>query len=187
MSWLKRNAYNAGAFVWGVAEGTLFFIVPDVLLSYAGLRRGTRAAVSASLYAAVGAAIGGVIMFLWSTRDPAGAYAAVQAVPAISTDMGHAAHAAMERDGWFVATLMGPLSVTPFKLYAVTAPHVGAPLWLFAAASVLARLPRFLIVSLGCALITRWLGPRFGRGALGWALALGWVLFYAAFFLLTPG
>lgn len=182
---LEKLWPNGAAVLWGVAEATLFFVVADVLLSFIGLKRGPKAAAIASLYAAAGAALGGIIMYLWSTDDPAGAYAAVLAVPAVSADMGEAAHAAMETHGWFAATLAGPLSQTPYKLYAVIAPHVGAPLWLFAAASVLARLPRFLIIGVGTALVGRWLGPRFGQ-RLTWALALGWLLFYIAFFALTP-
>lgn len=180
--WLWRIA----AFVWGVAEATLFFIVPDVILSYLGLKRGARDTAIASLCAAAGAAVGGIIMFTWSQRDPAGAYAAVLAVPAISAAMGDAAFVAMQTKGWFVATLEGPLSRTPYKVYAVIAPHMSAPLWLFAAASVLARLPRFLIVALGTVAIRHWLKRRFDTRRLVWVWAIAWVVFYIGFFALTP-
>lgn len=184
---LRRNALNVAAFIWGLAEGTLFFFVPDVLLSLIGMQRGAKAAAIACGWAAVGAAAGGIIMFAWSVAAPEAAYAAVLAVPAVSAEMGAAAHRAMQDQGWFIATLQGPLSRTPYKLYAVIAPHVGAPLWLFAVASLIARLPRFLIVSLGCAAIAHWLGPRVSIQRLTWGLGLGWVLFYIAFFALTPG
>jgi membrane protein YqaA with SNARE-associated domain len=184
---LRKQTLNLAAFAWCVAEATLFFIVPDVLLSFIGLRRGARPALVACLAAALGAAAGGVLMYLWSASDPAAAHAAVLAVPAISADMGQAARDAMQTQGWFPATIEGPLSRTPYKLYAVLAPEAGAPLWLFAAASILARLPRFLVISLGCVLIARIGAPRFGMATLTWALSLGWVLFYVAFFALTPG
>ena len=186
MPWLKRNALDIAAFIWGVAEATVFFIVPDVLLSYVGVKHGVKATVSASFIAALGAVVGGVIMYLWSTRDPASAREAVLAVPAIGEAMFARAADAM-RDDWFFATVLGPLSSTPYKVFAVLAPHTdGAGLPEFALASVAARLPRFLIVSIGVALIgrglSRWLSPR----QLLWVLAGAWLLFYAVFFALMP-
>ncbi len=180
-AWFKRHAWNTAAFAWGFAEATLFFVVPDLLLSAIGLKRGARAGAIASLWAALGAGLGGAAMYAWSAREPELARAAVLAVPAVSEAMADAARAAIDAHGWFLATLAGPLSTTPFKLYAILAPHVNAPFALFAAASVIARLPRFLLASLGGALLRRWFADR----ALPW-LAAAWVLFYAAFFALMP-
>ncbi len=183
---LRTRALDIAAFIWGVAEATLFFFVPDVLLSYVGLTRGVKAAARASLVAALGAVVGGVIMYLWSTSDAASAREAVLAVPAIGEAMfAHAAEAM--RDDWFLATVLGPLSSTPYKVFAVLAPHAGGvALPEFALASVVARLPRFLVVSIGVALIgrglSRWLGPR----QLLLVLAGAWLLFYAVFFALMP-
>jgi membrane protein YqaA with SNARE-associated domain len=182
---IRRHALVIASFIWGVAEATLFFFVPDVLLSYIGVKHGPRDAARASVVAAIGAAVGGVLMFLWSQADPARAFAAVSAVPAISAEMMRQAHDAMRGD-WFGATMLGPLSSTPFKVFAITAPQTGVTLWAFAAASIAARLPRFLIVSVGAALIgqglSRWLSER----RLLWVLAGAWLLFYAVFFALMP-
>ncbi len=146
-AWFKSNVWQAVAFLWGVAEATLFFIVPDVLLSAIGLKRGARAGAVASACAALGAGAGGAAMFLWSAHDAAGARAVVLAVPAVSEAMAADAARAMAEHGWFAATLAGPLSFTPFKLYAILAPEAGASAAGFALASVAARLPRFLLVS----------------------------------------
>jgi len=182
----RARIENAAAALWGFAEATLFFIVPDVLLSYIGLKRGARAGAIASLFAALGAGAGGALMFLWSASNPDAARTAVLALPAISVAMAEAAETAMAAQGWFAATLSGPLSRTPFKVYAILAPHAAAPLPLFALASVVLRLPRFLIVSAGVALIGRWLRPRLGEQRLLWLLIGGWLAFYTAFFMLTP-
>jgi membrane protein YqaA with SNARE-associated domain len=182
---VKKHALDIAAFVWGVAEATLFFFVPDVLLSYIGLKRGVKDAARASLIAAVGAGVGGAIMYAWSATDPAAARAAVLAVPAISEAMAARAAEAMAGN-WFAATFLGPLTSTPFKLFAILAPHAGAHVAAFALAGVIARLPRFLLAALGAALIARWLTPRFGERALTWALAGFWVLFYVVFFALMP-
>jgi hypothetical protein len=182
---VRKHALDIAAFIWGIAEATLFFFVPDVVLSYIGLKRGVKAAGRASLIAAIGAGIGGALMAFWSLNYPETARAAVLAVPAISEAMAVRAADAMAGN-WFAATLLGPLSSTPFKLYAILAPHAGASVPAFALAGILARLPRFLVVSIGVALISgaleRWLSERQRL----WLLAGAWLLFYAVFFALMP-
>ena len=179
----RRQGWNVAAFLWGVAEATLFFLVPDVLLSCIGLKRGAKAAAIASWWAALGAAVGAVVMHVWTTHDAATARAAVLAVPAVSAQMAAAAEVAM-RENWFAATLLGPLSLTPFKVYAVLAPHVDVSLPAFAPAAIAARLPRFLVVSIGAALLGRRLEPCLGGRALVRVLIGAWLLFYCVFFAL---
>jgi membrane protein YqaA with SNARE-associated domain len=183
--WLKRNALDIAAFIWGVAEATLFFFVPDVLLSYIGLKRGVRPAARVSVIAAIGAVAGGIIMYLWAVQDYVTAHEAVLAVPAISEAMAARAEAAMA-ENWFLATFLGPLNSTPFKLYAILAPAAGAPLPAFALATIAARLPRFLVVSIGTALIGRALSRWLSERQLLWVLIGAWLLFYAVFFALMP-
>ena len=186
METLRKHALMLAAFVWGVAEATLFFFVPDVLLSYIGVRQGPRAAAKASVIAALGAATGGIVMYLWSQSDPSAARQAVEAVPAISAEMINRAHDAMRGD-WFGATFFGPLTSTPYKVFAILAPQNGVPLWSFALASIIARLPRFLGVGIGSALIAAYLRRRKlpERTIMG-ILAGGWIAFYLLFFSLMP-
>ena len=186
METLRKHALMLAAFLWGVAEATLFFFVPDVLLSYIGVRQGPRAAANASVVAALGASVGGVIMYLWSQSDPAAARAAVEAVPAISADMINRASDAMRGD-WFGATLFGPLTSTPYKVFAILAPQSGVPIWSFALASIIARLPRFFGVGIGSALIAAYLRRQKlpERTILG-ILAGCWIAFYVLFFSLMP-
>ncbi len=186
MNTIRQHALDIAAFIWGVAEATLFFFVPDVILSYIGVKRGVKATVRASMIAAVGAGIGGAFMYLWSAVDFVAARDAVLAVPAISDDMAARARDAMSEQGWFVASLLGPLSSTPYKVFAILAPQAGAPLPLFMLASVIARLPRFLVVGCGVALIGRWLEPRIGTERVVWVLVGAWIVFYIAFFALVP-
>jgi membrane protein YqaA with SNARE-associated domain len=182
---LRRHALDIAAFIWGMAEATLFFFVPDVILSYIGLKRGAKAAARASVIAAIGAGVGGAIMAAWSLSDPQTARAAVLAVPAISEAMAARAADAVA-ENWFIATLFGPLSSTPFKLYAILAPHAGASVAAFALAGLIARLPRFLAVSLGVALIGRVLKGRISPRVQTWAFVGAWALFYAVFFARMP-
>lgn len=177
---------NFAAFAWGVAEATLFFIVPDVLLSAIGVTRGAKVGAVAALWASLGAALGGALMFAWSAANPHAARDAVLAVPAINKAMAQAAADSVSAHGWFLATILGPLSTTPYKLFAIMAPRAGAPFLLFVLASVVARLPRFALLAAGPALIGRALAPRFGTRGVLWLLACAWVLFYAAYFWLHP-
>lgn len=183
METLRKHALSIAAFIWGVAEATLFFIVPDVIVSYIGVRQGPRAAAKGSVIAAIGAATGGIIMYLWSQSDPDAAYAAVAAVPAISADMMLAAHSAMG-EHWFYSTLVGPLTSTPYKVFAIFAPQAGVPIWLFAVGSILARLPRFLLVGFGASVIAAWLRRRLNlpERAISAIFVLSWIAFYLAFF-----
>jgi len=124
-------------------------------------------------------------MYLWSAHDPITVSQAVSVVPAISDVMIEQAAEDM-RMNWFDATLLGPLSSTPFKVYAMIAPHVGVSLPAFALAAIVARLPRFLIVSVGAAWIGRLLEPKLGPRAPFLILIGAWLLFYVAFFALMP-
>lgn len=172
--------------LWGAAEGFLFFLVPDVIVGGVALAKGLRAGLIACLLAAAGASLGGGAMYLWSQGDPAGARAAVEAVPAVSTAMIDQARADMAREGWLTAALKGPLISTPYKVYAMLAPEAGAalPAWMTAAFPV--RLPRFLLAALGFAAARRLAEGRVSRRKLTILFALGWMLFYGWFWVSHP-
>ena len=57
------------AAVWGFAEATFFFFIPDILLTYIAFRHGVRKASVATLYAVLGAVFGGMLMYFWGMRD----------------------------------------------------------------------------------------------------------------------
>ena len=59
---------NLIAFFWGLAEATLFFIVPDVALSVVALK-GVDIGLVACLYAMGGALVGGTIMYYWGRTN----------------------------------------------------------------------------------------------------------------------
>ena len=161
--------------------------MPDVIIGYVALQRGLKAGVIASLLAAVGAGLGGAALYGWSARDPASALAAVAAVPAVSTTMIVQANMDMTREGWLTAALKGPLTSTPFKVYALLAPTHGASLPAFALAALPVRLPRFLVAALAFAAVRRLArgrvsAPWLKTGFTGW-----WVVFYVWFWTTHPG
>jgi len=56
------------AFVWGLAEATFFFVIPDVFLSFVALLDWPR--TSKHILAAIaGALLGGALLFHWASAD----------------------------------------------------------------------------------------------------------------------
>lgn len=175
---------KAGAFLWGLAEATLFFIVPDVLLSAVALR--DRAlALRLCIWTLGGALTGGLAMYLWGQHDIEQATSALARVPAIGQSMLSSVSADLEQMG-ALATFLGPLTGTPFKIYAALSPEAGVSLLAFLLISVPARLIRFVLV----AWLTSWLAATLlrdwsHRARLSLLLAL-WGGFYLVYFLVMP-
>lgn len=140
--WLPRLLGTPGLIVatlWGFAEGTLFFIVPDLILTLTALFSIKRASLQTAAVT-VGALIAGGLMFTWSTHDPAAAAQAVASVPLVKTEMAATVQTSYETHG-ASALLRGPLNGIPYKIYAIQAPaHL--PLGTFLLMSIPARLER---------------------------------------------
>jgi membrane protein YqaA with SNARE-associated domain len=175
---------NIIAALWGFAEATVFFIVPDVFLSALALRN-LRLGIVACLFAVGGALAGGAVMYEWGLKDATGSLAVVEAVPAISPEMLTRIHRSLKEKG-ASAILAGPLFGVPYKAFAIQAPAIGIGLAPFLLMSVPARLLRFLPVTLVC----WWIGDRLLST---WAfrrklavLLMCWVVFYAFYFTVMP-
>jgi membrane protein YqaA with SNARE-associated domain len=168
--------------LWGFAEATLFFFVPDVYLSRIALID-LRGALRSCLWARAGAVAGGALMFAWGRADAGAAERALDRVPAISaTAIQEVGRSIGERGA--VAVFLGPLTGTPYKIYAVESATAGLSLARFLAISVPARLLRFALVTLLFGGMAR--GPlrRWPPAKLALAHAAAWSLFYAAYFAL---
>ena len=129
-------------FLWGFAEGTLFFIIPDIVLSWAalaGAKCGARI-LGAILLGAVGA---GLCLHTWATFQPAASRSAVAAVPWVRTAMFDQVQKDYETHG-IAGLLMGPASGIPYKVSAVLAPPFCSP-GPFALISVVARAERMAL------------------------------------------
>lgn len=180
---------HAVAAVWGAAEATAFFIVPDVWLSRVALRS-RRRAVNASFSALAGAVVGGIATHSWARRTPEErSREALRALPAISGEMVDRCVSEVDKAG-SRAMLTGPLRGIPYKLYARAAGLRNLPVGEFAAWSVPARIPRFLLVAVLAAAIRDRVADRLGEERtvkLETPVHAGfWVLFYA-WYLRTVG
>lgn len=170
------------AFLWGFAEATFFFIVPDVYLGLMALfhwRRGLWATGAA----VAGAMIGGALMFSLAAANPAALEQFLLRIPGIGAPMVQAVAQQLDT-GSLWALVAGPLGGIPYKIYAVQAgaQHLSLPLFLLM--TIPARLERLLPVSLGAGLLGAWLRPHLERRAL-WAVglyALLWVVIYLLYF-----
>jgi len=179
LEWMTRWPGTGLAFLWGFAEGTLFFILPDVPLSLVALYRPRRASLHMAAVV-VGAVLAGAIMFTWSAHSQ-GARFAVAHVPAVSLAMFERADRDFNQYGiWGVS--MGPIRGIPYKVYAVEAPAHSA-LWPFLLGTIPARLWRLVLVWFGFA-GTGALLRKLDRAGLAPALhALFWVVTYAIYWM----
>lgn len=137
--------------VWGFAEATLFFILPDVLLSYYTLDKKNQLIRLCSI-TLIGALWGGTLMYCWGLCNYAAAYEWVESVPAINEELMGAVKDKMQQSG-VLAIMLGPLQGLPYKTFAVQAYGAGISLEAFLLISVPARLLRFLAI----AYIARWI------------------------------
>jgi len=166
------------AFSWGLAEGTLFFVVPDVLLSLIAvleLRRCWRPVAAAT----GGALVAGALLYGWAARDIQHARNTVARVPFVTSQMLAKADESYRARG-IGAVFLGPLRGTPYKLYAVAAPAYVGELP-FLAATVPARAGRFIVVCLLFGFPASWIRTKWKWSAKRLAVvhAFVWILFYA--------
>lgn len=167
--------------LWGFAEATLFFLVPDIWLTALAVRRGLKPALLACLTALAGALLGGLAMYCWGAANPEAAREMLDWVPAIDAATIGQVRTALNEDG-VTAVFLGPLLGVPYKIYAVEAAGAGIGLAAFLAVSIPARLFRFLVLTVVAwaisAALTGRVGPRFRTGL----LAGVWATFYTAYY-----
>lgn len=141
----RSTAALAASAVWGYAEATRFFIVPDVLIGWVALH-GVRPGALSAFAATAGAVLGGTAVH----RDAAAQYARLTEIPGISEPMLDEAAERFARDGW-AAVMRAPLDGIPYKIYAARSALDGRPLEELVLWTPPARLWRFLLVALGAA------------------------------------
>jgi membrane protein YqaA with SNARE-associated domain len=164
------------SFAWGLAEATVFFIVPDVWLTILGCRD-VRRAMKATVVALLGALVGGAIMFGVGSRD------VLRHVPGVHETLISAVDMDISRHG-IAAVLVGPLKGVPYKIYAVEWRARGGGLLPFLLISIPARWIRFALSACVARAIANWLA-RWTHRRTGVELAiLGafWITFYAIYF-----
>ena len=173
------------AFIWGLSEATIFFIVPDVIISLVALKYGVRGGAFACAASVVGAVLGGVLIYLWGARDINAARNFFDLLPAIAPTTIARASGEMVGPAFGLSMLQGSMTGVPFKLYASEAGAAGQSLLAFILLTPLVRLPRFLIAATGAAVARRW-APHILQAHKFKLLAAFWVIFYALYWSFAP-
>lgn len=173
------------AAAWGFAEATVFFIVPDVLLTTAMMwseQPQTRRILAWVLAAVCGAVLGGGLMRYWATADPADATRVVLAVPGISEPMRAGVERELDEHG-AKALLTAGWRGLPYKLFAVEAGRAGIGEPQFTIASIGARTARFSGTLVVAWLLRAWLFRSASRRKRVGSALLTWALIYTAYVL----
>jgi membrane protein YqaA with SNARE-associated domain len=165
------------SFFWGLAEATCFFIVPDVLTSRMVLTN-PRRALHACMASLGGALLGGALLY----SSGANLALRTQLLAGISPDLIEKARLGMETHG-LAALFVGVLSGIPYKLYAVQAAEFVPGFTSFLLVSSIARLSRFLLVTLFAHLVSTRLLPNLSATAKLRIHTLTWAGFYLIYFL----
>jgi membrane protein YqaA with SNARE-associated domain len=171
------------AFFWGLAEATVFFIVPDVLLSIISCRS-VRACWKALLCALSGALLGGFVMHGFGNTAPTTARNLLIRVPGIHPSLIERIHVQISIHPT-AAVLTGPLIGVPYKIYAVESGAQHKGLLGFLLVSVPARGLRFALTMLVSGGIVRLIAPWTKRNASIELMILSvfWIGFYLFYFM----
>lgn len=165
-------------FLWGFAEATFFFIVPDVLLSRVALFS-FRRLVLCIVATLAGSIFGGAAVYYAAGCVPELAGRMVHAVPFVTQGMFETVGGEFRQQG-LGALFNGPASGKPYKIYALLAPEYAAMIP-FILVSIPVRLSRFVAVG-GLSWATGFLFRRYWpkcAGCLPAAHAVCWCVFYA--------
>jgi membrane protein YqaA with SNARE-associated domain len=173
------------ALAWGFAEAVWFFLVADIVITFAASRLGIARGRVVAVSALGGALWGGIVVSLWAAIDAPGLERMLESVPAVSGAQLAAVKAEM-RQGWVWALLKSGFTGNPYKLYAAAAGELGISVPFFALVSIVARGLRFLLAVLVGYVLAEGL-RRSGREALIIPLwAIGWIGFYAWYWTYMP-
>lgn len=168
------------AFIWGLAEATLFFIVVDVLLSLLVLKNRRHACIAGG-YAVAGAILGGWLMYFWATQNIAQVRSVLSIIPAISPDV--LVQVRQQLNEWGYASLfIGALSGVPYKIYAVEASAQTLSLMSLLIVTIPARALRYMLVILLVDRVSKcWMkGWTYNKQLL--VVVVCWVVFYLWYF-----
>ena len=171
---------NRIALLWGFAEATFFFIVPDVLLSIVALKSRQKA-TRICFWAVSGALTGGTIMFTWGALHETSADHFLEQVPAISNRLIQEVDRQIESIG-SMATFAGSVTGKPYKVYAVHAGSAGLNIAIFLLISIPARLLRFLLATWIFSILSSSLLKGMHQKHKYILLSCFWLAFYCWFF-----
>jgi len=128
--------------LWGLAEATVFFLVPDILITASALFSPKRS-FAQMIAVLIGSLLGGALLYTAADAHPEEAKNLVLNVPFIRAHTLEEAERQLQDRGLW-AMCLGSLTGIPYKTYAVSAPR-HARFEIFMLLSVPARLLRLVL------------------------------------------
>lgn len=168
------------ALLWGFAEATVFFFVPDVFLTFIALRSWRRA-MQATAFALAGAIAGGAATYWFAASHPNAAREILVRIPAIHERLLRDVSVQLQDRG-LLGVFLGPLRGIPYKIYAVEWGARHGSLIAFLLVSLPARAIRFVATASLASLIAKMLRRRITERAIVAIHLCAWTVFYAAYF-----
>lgn len=171
------------SFLWGVAEATFFFIVPDVWLTAVALKSGGKKLLSAVGFSVLGALIGGILIYWLAGYFQNQIFSFFEHIPGIQMNLIEEAKQITAQHG-LMALPIGVFQGIPYKIFAAAWRLEGGNLAFFVGMSIVARAGRFLL-AVG---ITRWICIVSEARIQNWKemrmilMIAFWVIFYLFYF-----
>lgn len=172
------------ACIWGFAEATFFFIIPDVILTFIAIS-GFSVGLHASLLALAGALIGGVVMYNFSKKNFKQAYNFVHRIPAVGEKMLLDVENSLSDKG-VVALITGPIRGIPYKAFAIFSPMIGVRFPIFLLASIPARFTRFFLTAMIAWFLANVLFDTLPTWVKYSVWAIVWIIVYIIYFSIHP-
>lgn len=142
-------------FFWGFNEGLWFFIIPDIILSFAALK-GWRPAIYTTLATVFGSMLAAVTIYLTLAHFPPETFTAIwSSLPGYYPKMLDTVNSHLTADG-VKGLLNGPTSGIPYRFYALQAYAQNIGLLDLLIWTPLARLQRVVLAPIAV-LIIKWL------------------------------
>lgn len=178
----ERLARLAG-FWWGFAEGTFFFIVPDVYISFATLFS-LRAGAVAWLSSIAGSTVGVAVIYLLIVTLDLDYLSFLESIPGISGALTQRVGGRLAAEGLPYTPFL-VLGGVPLKLYGALAFSLGLSLGSVLLWTVFARVVRIAPTFAGVAAMRLLFRRPIDASATVWCALLGgcWFIFYIFYFL----
>jgi membrane protein YqaA with SNARE-associated domain len=166
--------------IWGFAEATLFFIVPDVFITFVALKD-IRSSVIASVFSALGAIPGGMIMYIFGKKYPESSIRVINKIPAVPYRIIQDVEKQLKTMG-YKALFIGTFTGKPYKIYGVLSGKLNFSFPLFLLVSFPARIVRFILLGITVGFISDKVKFFFPYELLVIIHITCWTIFYIFFF-----
>lgn len=170
------------AFIWGFAEATFFFFIPDIYLTRIAITDGKRAYI-ACLIAAFAAVLGGLLMYGLATEYYASVKVFLSYIPAISMAFVDSVSRHVQQQP-YLTLLLAPTKGIPYKIVASIFGGLKLNILAFIVVSYIARLLRFVITTTITIFARHGLAKIITTKSLYLVHAIAWCLIYISYFYL---